>query len=821
MESPQERDENFPDWIIEKWQELTDVLADIIGVPSALIMKTNNDFIEVFVSSKTDMNPYHAGETDKLRGLYCETVIKTQNKLLISNATFDKDWDKNPDIKLGMIAYLGFPINFPNNQPFGTICVLDNKENHFSTKYEKLLLQFKKAIELDLALMQSFDIKTKDLSRIVNENQYQFIENNIELQNANEKTEESEELYRLLHENAGLGIGYFSPEGIVISFNTVAAKNMNGKPEDFSGKSIFDLFPKKEASVYYDRIKIALSSDEGNVYEDNVEILDEPKYFSNTSNRIVDSNGKILGVQIISQDITKNKQTEIELIKAKNRAEESELQQRAFLDNAVFAVVIVSFDGKLLYVNDTACKLFGLNKNELEKYDSKNLWIYPEHRKIAIDKVKTDNYLIDFETEFKSFNGTNITVLITSRIITFENEKVIFSVYNDISERKHLENSLIIAKEKAEESEVKLKNALTELNRLYDNTLRYQTLFENAIDGIFILDEKGNVVSVNQSYAEMHGYKIEELMKMSLFDIDTPNSKKQIPDRFEKLMKNGSIRFETEHFHKNGNTIILDVSACVFKSNNENFIVGFHHDITQKKRIETQIQQERVFAIIKGEENERTRISQELHDGLGPLMSTLKLFMQGIGRVEDPTKIKDFAQKAQSVFNEIMQTITEVSNNLSPHILRQFGLFTALKTYIDKTKKTSSINILLDFNYSHFQNSLCNKTQQLCKLSNRFDEIYEISLYRIITELIHNTTKHSKATEILIKIYKQNHSLFVIYTDNGTGFDKDLVLSHSNGLGFSNMQNRVKNINGTIKFESMQNKGFAAEIVIDCSCLSS
>ena len=138
--------DKIPDNFLKKWQEIADLLADIMHVPAALIMKTHNEFMEVFVSSNTENNPYTAGDKEHWHGLYCETVIKSQNQLLIPNALKDKDWNKNPDLKSGMLAYLGLPINFPDNRPFGTLCVLDNKENKFSAENEKILQQFKNVI---------------------------------------------------------------------------------------------------------------------------------------------------------------------------------------------------------------------------------------------------------------------------------------------------------------------------------------------------------------------------------------------------------------------------------------------------------------------------------------------------------------------------------------------------------------------------------------------------------------------------------------------------------------------------------------------------
>lgn len=141
--------------VIEKWQSLIDVTAKIINVPSGLIMKLNEDSIEVLVKSQTDGNPYHAGEEAKLiYGLYCETVIGTQKPLLIQDAKQDAVWkDNNPDVIINMIAYLGLPINWPDGEVFGTVCVLDNKENHFNSDYYDLLSQVKTHIETDLNML--------------------------------------------------------------------------------------------------------------------------------------------------------------------------------------------------------------------------------------------------------------------------------------------------------------------------------------------------------------------------------------------------------------------------------------------------------------------------------------------------------------------------------------------------------------------------------------------------------------------------------------------------------------------------------------------
>ncbi|MBN1894330.1 GAF domain-containing protein [bacterium] len=144
-----------PPAVLENWQEIADILAGLIKIPAALIMRHTHPDIEVFVSSRSRNNPYRPGAREILHGsgLYCERVLKTREKLLVPDALSDTDWKNNPDVKHNMIAYLGFPILLPNDEPFGTLCVLDNKRNEFSVTLERLMIQFRNLIQSHLEMI--------------------------------------------------------------------------------------------------------------------------------------------------------------------------------------------------------------------------------------------------------------------------------------------------------------------------------------------------------------------------------------------------------------------------------------------------------------------------------------------------------------------------------------------------------------------------------------------------------------------------------------------------------------------------------------------
>lgn len=139
--------------IVNKWQEIVDTLREIFQVPVALIMRVDEPNIEVFRASKSENNPFEAGQIYKLTGLYCEKVIKTKKKLLVPNALKDKKWDHNPDLAFDMISYLGYPILWPDNTVFGTICLSDIIENKYNRNIEKIMYQYKGIIESYLDLI--------------------------------------------------------------------------------------------------------------------------------------------------------------------------------------------------------------------------------------------------------------------------------------------------------------------------------------------------------------------------------------------------------------------------------------------------------------------------------------------------------------------------------------------------------------------------------------------------------------------------------------------------------------------------------------------
>ncbi|MGM0568249.1 MAG: GAF domain-containing protein [Elusimicrobiota bacterium] len=146
---------DIPEDIKKKWQNVMNIAAEMMNVPAALIMRYKDPEIEVLISSASEGNPYEPGAAEKLEGsgLYCERVIKTADMLMVPDALSDPEWEDNPDIKLNMISYLGFPLQLPDGSVFGTICVLDSKKNKYSNTYIDFINALRSIIINDINLL--------------------------------------------------------------------------------------------------------------------------------------------------------------------------------------------------------------------------------------------------------------------------------------------------------------------------------------------------------------------------------------------------------------------------------------------------------------------------------------------------------------------------------------------------------------------------------------------------------------------------------------------------------------------------------------------
>ena len=201
-------------------------------------------------------------------------------------------------------------------------------------------------------------------------------------------------------------------------------------------------------------------------------------------------------------------------------------------------------------------------------------------------------------------------------------------------------------------------------------------------------------------------------------------------------------------------------------------------------------------AVLRTEERSRASFSRELHDGLGPLLSSAKMSLSALSRADIKDKDRVILQNTAAVIDEAIRSLREISNNLSPHVLNNFGLIRGIKHFVERIAAIHDTKIVFSTKLS----------------AERFDANIEVILYRVACELINNSLKHSQCTHIYIELRLENDALHLDYRDDGRGFSPREVMEC--GMGLSNIKSRISSLNGTFKIDSRPGAGMTASAIV-------
>lgn len=259
--------------------------------------------------------------------------------------------------------------------------------------------------------------------------------------------------------------------------------------------------------------------------------------------------------------------------------------------------------------------------------------------------------------------------------------------------------------------------------------------------------------------------------------------------KYDLLLKEQKIREEKEknEYRRKENTFLIIVSLSLLIA----FIVSLFYYRLRKQEI---LRRKLLEAVTETETQERKRIARDLHDGLGPVLSAINHYFQAF--LDARPEEKEFIRgKLQQVISDAIEEVSRISHNISPHVLEQYGLITALQNFIIPLEKNNQVKI-------HFRSDL----------SERMDLKKELTIYRCITELLNNTMKHAGATEISINLSRMDSILRVQYADNGVGFTPGN--QQPGGMGLSNIRHRIGSQSGSFTIESTEGKGMHAKMEI-------
>jgi PAS domain S-box-containing protein len=344
-------------------------------------------------------------------------------------------------------------------------------------------------------------------------------------------------------------------------------------------------------------------------------------------------------------------------------------------------------------------------------------------------------------------------------------------------------------------TELKAKNEqlLDAYKNLELNEKKFRTIFTQSSDSSFILDTNKNIIDVNKAFLNLIKYEGNESDISRINEITHQNYSVIIEKAIEVVNdKKQNISDITVSIHADQSKT-LEIRSNEINYNNDIYILAVVHDISERRQFEKKI----IETIIATQEEERSRYAQELHDGLGPLLSTLKMHIQWIANPDNTINKDKIIRHAIHSIDSAINSTKDIANNLSPHVLQRFGLVNAVKSYTDHLKETSNVIFELSSN-----------------LRERLEVNLELILYRIILECINNSVKHALPKKIVVRFIKQIPSLTIEITDDGKGFEVNHILQKSKGMGLFNIKNRVRHIGGELIINSDETKGTQISIII-------
>ena len=472
------------------------------------------------------------------------------------------------------------------------------------------------------------------------------------------------------------------------------------------------------------------------------------------------------------QDITIRKNTELAL-------QQSESKYREIFNSVNDAIFIYNGENQTIEdANKKAIEMFKYSLGEFKNIDLIDFtsveypFVYEELKRRYNNLVESNSAEL-IEWKAKDKEGKIFWVEISYKVVLIDSKKKVLCVVRDVSESKKIEKLLI------------------------ENEFLFRTQFNNSNIGITISTSEKLYVRANKKFCDIVGYSEEELQKKLWSDITYSDDIGVELPFFNKFLSGEQDAFEMDkrYIHKNGGVVHAQLLASCFRNSDGSihYIISNIFNISDRIEMENKI----LKAVIETEENEKTRFAQELHDGLGPILSSIKMYIQWMEKPNANLDRDEGLKHIENLIGLAHQSLREVAFGLSPHILKDFGITEALKSFTNKIKGDETPSIIINSN-----------------LTSRLNETVETIIYRILIECINNSLKHSHGNLIVITL-KLNYSMLNIdYYDNGVGFDLGEITDKKMGLGLYNILNRLKSINGDITINTQHGQGFSAKINI-------
>jgi PAS domain S-box-containing protein len=633
------------------------------------------------------------------------------------------------------------------------------------------------------------------------------------LTESREALRESEERYRHLAENINEVLYQADRRGIVTYISPVIEDLSGFKPEEIQGRELLGFLHEEDAPSATKQFERVLS---GAHVTDEIRIRHKTRghCWVRASGRPKTAGDAVVGVQGILADVTDYKHWESQLIRAKN-------EWQLTFDAVPDLIMILDKDRRIVRVNKAMEERLGKTSEAMAGLPCFELFHetgQPPHScPHALCMQDGLEHVIElFEPLLKGY------YLVTVSPLKDAEGSLMGAVHvaRDITKRRQAEEALQRGRDelerRVEERTAQIQQMVEELRgeiaerieaeaALRESESKYSALVEGSLIGVYI-EQEGAIRFANDRFAEIHGYTKQEMMGMDSLLMIHPEDRARVLEIRRMRYQGGDAptEYEARGVTKDGRTIWALRRNRLMQYGGRPAVLGNVVDITERKEMERAIRDsERDLhllsaRLLSAEENERKRIAQELHDGIGQSLSALKFGVENVlhqlrggAKADAERYLSTFIPFIQNTIEEVRAIVMD----LRPSILDDLGILPTIHWFCR------------EFQYIHPRIRM---TEEISLEEGDIPEALKTPIYRILQEGLNNVSTHSGADAVRVALGKRDGRIVLEIQDNGQGFDPKAVASAGasrRGFGLSSMRERAEAAGGTFVVESLPGGG--------------
>lgn len=592
----------------------------------------------------------------------------------------------------------------------------------------------------------------------------------------------AENEYRIVVESLSEGVILLNAEGKIITINRKAAEILRISEDDIKGNSIFkegwqtiredgSIFPQEEYPAIISLVKGLPTND---VIMGIKKDEDEEITWLSINSRPIFRNGNTVPDAVVAsyKDITKEKN-------AAEQLKNSEMLFRSFMSNSAMLAWIYDEEGNFVYGNTLFLERTGGDNSSIGKNIRELATPHMADSILARNRqVLVSGQSLITEDELQLQDGTVQYFIANWFPLQGTGKRLIGGHAIDITERK---------------------NDAQKIAKMHE---RFTYVVNASSDAIWDLDLRTGEIYRSDAFVKISGYTKEQI-EGNLdwwFDKIHPEDKQRVFNKVESQLTNRIQNWEDEYrfLHADGHYIhIYDKGFSIFDNDVPIRQIGSMTDITERKNLEAQLLNEQVQkqklvnqATINAQEEERNRISGELHDNVNQLLISARLHI-GVAK-QKPENQHELLDKATEYVLAAVEEIRALSKRMNSKVVTSIGLLESITDIIYNMEKLNNIEV---------------KTEIDKELISKLTAEQQLMVFRIVQEQTSNIIKHAAATEANILLIERNNYAHLVVSDNGKGFDKEKQVLRS--MGFINIFNRVDAYNGKVDVVTSPGKGCA------------